>query len=125
MGCAMSYGAFEITAHAHAQVLKSVALGNLSQKIKVFFWFLINWWNARESGNGKSMGVAAFLNESVSAGNVYTRLLFFIPRIDLNEELDLPVLFFHLGSHELGNARPVQGVNGIKQAHRISGFVCL
>ncbi len=92
----MSYRAFKITAHAHAQILKIIALGNLGEKIKVFFWFLIKWRNAHEPGNEKSMGDAAFRNEFVSAGNINTRLLFFIPRIDLNKELDLSALLLHL-----------------------------
>ena len=90
MGCAMHYGGFKITTHAHAQVFEIIALGNFGQKIEMFFRCLIDRWNAHKPRNGKSMGDAAFRNESVSAGNTNTRLLFFITRIDLNKEFNLP-----------------------------------
>src|SRR3990172_3629063 len=73
----------------------------------------------------KAMHAAAFINEFIGTSSADSGLLFFVPRVYLNKELELPGLFLQFRGYSLGNARPIYGVNDVKQAHGFSRLVCL
>ncbi len=116
---------FKITAHAHAQAVQAVTLGNTGKQSKVFFRIFAHWGNAHQALNREGQFRAAILYEMIRRGNRYTSLLFFITRIDLNKQLGVPSLFHHFAGDRLCNARPVQCMNRVEQANSVGCLVGL
>ena len=125
MGGAQFDRCLEVSAHAHAQVLKIIAPCDGGQKFKMLVWHVIDGRNAHEARNLQTIFGPAIIDKAIRTGNADPSLLLFITRIDLNEKLQLPRLPCHFRANRLGNARPINSMDGIKQTDCVRRFVAL
>jgi diguanylate cyclase (GGDEF)-like protein len=116
---------WKIGAHAHGEQLNSVAAGDLSGQRKMWRRGLVQGRNAHQARNLKPIAVAAGGKKDISLLRGHTGFLALGPGIDLNEEQGTARLFGYLFGQGLGEARPIERMDGIEQGHRLSRLVRL
>src|SRR6516165_9932089 len=86
---------------------------------------LVKRRNAHQPGNGEPVAVAARCQECIGLLWQHASLLRLGAGIDFGEEERTPPLLGDLLAERLGEARPIERMDRIEQAHRLLGLVRL
>ena len=124
MGRSEGDGLFEIVAHAHRQLVKAVAVGQLAQQGEVQRGGLIHRRNTHQAPY-RQVERVAFLDEGVGVVRGDPGLLGFFARIHLNEEGRTLAHLLRQPREGLGKLRAVQRVDHVEQLERLTGLVAL
>ena len=87
--------------------------------------FLIKRRNAHQAGNREAQLITAQVHKLIRLLRHNAGRLRLSAGVDLHEQLDFPALPLHFAGKYLGNFRPVNRFNDIKQGHCICRLVAL
>ena len=125
MAGAMGNRQLVVGTHPHAQTVNAVAPGNLSQQIEMRRGVLLRGRDAHEPGNPQTVFIPAALNEGISLLRQRAGLLLFLPGVHLQKQIRITPLVCNFLCQNPRQLWSVNGVDGIKQRHRITRLVGL
>src|SRR5262249_21495097 len=125
IGCTKGHRRLEVRAHAHAELSETELPRELGKESKMHSCFLLLRRNAHEPSDVELEVLATEPQQTRRFLRIDACLLSLRTRVDLDEQLEPPLLLCHLKRDGLGNPRPVNRVNGIKQRHRLACLVGL
>src|SRR6185437_12096165 len=113
-----------VRAHAHAELAKPMAAGDLAQQREMQRRLLRRRRNAHQPVDGESEA-AASLDEAVGLGGRDPGLLRLGAGIHLDQELRASALALDLAPQRLGEPRPVERLDDVEERHGLLDLVGL